>query len=153
MHTMTDRTTSSHRYLEPDAFTRKVFNPLVAWLTRHGVSLWGSRVLEVVGRRSGERYACSERTVHLRRSRIQRKHRRNRRQRSSRDTPDGARECPKLQSDQSNSADVALARSRPGEFLRLLVDELVAVARSQRRNGAVHFQFHAEPARHVLPAS
>ena len=27
---------------------------MVAWLTRHGVSLWGSRVLEVVGRRSGE---------------------------------------------------------------------------------------------------
>lgn len=41
-------------YQAPDAFTRKVFNPLVAWLTRRGVSLLGSRVLEVRGRRSGE---------------------------------------------------------------------------------------------------
>lgn len=41
------------RYVRPDAFTRKVFNPLVAGLTRLGVSVWGSRVLEVQGRRSG----------------------------------------------------------------------------------------------------
>jgi deazaflavin-dependent oxidoreductase (nitroreductase family) len=30
------------------------FNDLVAWLTAHGVSLLGSRVLTVTGRRSGE---------------------------------------------------------------------------------------------------
>ena len=35
-------------------FVRRIFNPLVAWLTQHGLSLWGSRVLEVRGRRSGE---------------------------------------------------------------------------------------------------
>ena len=42
------------RYLEPGWFTRRVFNPLVAQLTRWGVSLWGSRVLEVRGRTTGE---------------------------------------------------------------------------------------------------
>jgi deazaflavin-dependent oxidoreductase (nitroreductase family) len=41
------------RYVAPDAFTRRVFNPLVARLTRLGVSVWGSRVLEVRGRTSG----------------------------------------------------------------------------------------------------
>ena len=41
-------------YRAPGRFTRRVFNPLVAWLTRRGVSVWGSRVLEVRGRRSGE---------------------------------------------------------------------------------------------------
>lgn len=41
-------------YKRPDPFTRWVLNPLVAWLTRRGVSLWGSRVLEVRGRRTGE---------------------------------------------------------------------------------------------------
>lgn len=42
------------RYLAPDRFTRHVFNPLVARLTRWGVSVMGSRVLEVPGRVSGE---------------------------------------------------------------------------------------------------
>ncbi len=42
------------RYLEPGWFTRTVLNRGVAWLTRHGVSVWGSRVLAVRGRRSGE---------------------------------------------------------------------------------------------------
>ena len=42
------------RYIEPDRFTRRVFNPIVAGLTRCGVSLWGSRVLSVPGRTSGE---------------------------------------------------------------------------------------------------
>lgn len=41
------------RYLAPGRFTRRVFNPTVAWLTRRGLSLWGSRTLEVRGRRSG----------------------------------------------------------------------------------------------------
>lgn len=42
------------RYLAPDRFTRTVFNPLVAFLTRRGLSLKGSRLLAVRGRRSGE---------------------------------------------------------------------------------------------------
>jgi deazaflavin-dependent oxidoreductase (nitroreductase family) len=42
------------RYLEPDWFTRNVFNPLVKMLTKMGVSFWGSRILEVRGRESGE---------------------------------------------------------------------------------------------------
>lgn len=41
-------------YQRPDWFTRNVFNPVVAGLTRIGVSVWGSRVLEVRGRSSGE---------------------------------------------------------------------------------------------------
>lgn len=46
--------TTTHRYVRPDRFTQHVFNPLVARLTRLGISVWGSRVLEVRGRRSGE---------------------------------------------------------------------------------------------------
>jgi deazaflavin-dependent oxidoreductase (nitroreductase family) len=42
------------RYVAPDVLTRRLVNPLVAWLTRRGISVWGSRVLEVRGRRSGE---------------------------------------------------------------------------------------------------
>jgi deazaflavin-dependent oxidoreductase (nitroreductase family) len=38
----------------PGWFTSHVFNPLVAALTRLGISLFGSRVLEVRGRTSGE---------------------------------------------------------------------------------------------------
>ncbi len=41
-------------YQRPHWFTRNVFNPVVAGLTRVGVSVWGSRVLEVRGRSSGE---------------------------------------------------------------------------------------------------
>ena len=41
-------------FQEPGWFTKHVFNPLVAGLTRGGVSLAGSRVLEVRGRKSGE---------------------------------------------------------------------------------------------------
>jgi len=44
----------STRYLEAGGITDKLFNPLVAWLTRRGLSLAGSRVLEVRGRTSGE---------------------------------------------------------------------------------------------------
>jgi deazaflavin-dependent oxidoreductase (nitroreductase family) len=68
--TMTDTTTSSTtttpppaestghrgdapRYAAPGSFTTRVFNPFVAWLTRRGVSVMGSRVLEVRGRSSG----------------------------------------------------------------------------------------------------
>jgi deazaflavin-dependent oxidoreductase (nitroreductase family) len=38
----------------PGWFTKNVFNRVVAWLTSRGVSLLGSRVLEVQGRSSGE---------------------------------------------------------------------------------------------------
>ncbi len=40
-------------YRPPGWFVRNVFNRLVAAATRLGVSLWGSRLLEVRGRRSG----------------------------------------------------------------------------------------------------
>jgi deazaflavin-dependent oxidoreductase (nitroreductase family) len=41
-------------YQEPGWFTRNVFNRSVAFLTGHGVSVLGSRVLAVRGRTSGE---------------------------------------------------------------------------------------------------
>ena len=44
----------SDHYQRPGWFTRHVFNPVVAGLTRAGISVWGSRVLEVPGRTSGE---------------------------------------------------------------------------------------------------
>ena len=42
------------RYQRPGWFTKHVFNRLVAALTRIGVSVAGSRVLEVPGRKTGE---------------------------------------------------------------------------------------------------
>ena len=44
----------TQRYVAPDWFTRNVFNRIVAALTRLGISVWGSRVLEVRGRKTGE---------------------------------------------------------------------------------------------------
>jgi deazaflavin-dependent oxidoreductase (nitroreductase family) len=41
-------------YKRPGWFTKHVFNPTVAGLTRAGLSVMGSRVLEVRGRKSGE---------------------------------------------------------------------------------------------------
>jgi deazaflavin-dependent oxidoreductase (nitroreductase family) len=41
-------------YQEPDWMTRHIANPLVAFSTRMGLSLRGSRVLSVRGRKSGE---------------------------------------------------------------------------------------------------
>jgi len=41
------------RYLKPGWFARTVFNPAVALLTRAGLSIWGSRILEVTGRTTG----------------------------------------------------------------------------------------------------
>jgi deazaflavin-dependent oxidoreductase (nitroreductase family) len=41
-------------YRKPGWFTQQVFNRVVAWLTRAGISVWGSRVLEVRGRQSGQ---------------------------------------------------------------------------------------------------
>jgi F420H(2)-dependent quinone reductase len=42
------------RYVQPGWFTRHVFNPVIALLTRAGLSVWGSRELRVRGRTSGE---------------------------------------------------------------------------------------------------
>jgi deazaflavin-dependent oxidoreductase (nitroreductase family) len=40
-------------FKRPSWFTKNLFNPAVAGLTRLGISVWGSRVLEVRGRTSG----------------------------------------------------------------------------------------------------
>jgi deazaflavin-dependent oxidoreductase (nitroreductase family) len=45
---------SPARYVRPGWFTKHVFNRAVAGLTRLGVSVWGSRELNVRGRHSGE---------------------------------------------------------------------------------------------------
>jgi deazaflavin-dependent oxidoreductase (nitroreductase family) len=45
---------ASVHYKAPGWFTRRVFNASVAALTRFGVSVWGSRLLEVKGRKTGE---------------------------------------------------------------------------------------------------
>ena len=39
---------------KPGWFTVNVLNPTVSWMTRRGISIWGSRVLAVRGRKSGE---------------------------------------------------------------------------------------------------
>ncbi len=52
--TMTDDTEAARHYTQPGWFTRNVFNRAVAFVTRHGVSVWGSRELRVKGRTSGE---------------------------------------------------------------------------------------------------
>jgi hypothetical protein len=49
---MTDPT--SPRYVRPSWLTTHVFNKLVVAPTRIGLSVWGSRILEVKGRTSGE---------------------------------------------------------------------------------------------------
>jgi deazaflavin-dependent oxidoreductase (nitroreductase family) len=48
MNTPTDR-----HFRRPGWFTKHVFNRIVASLTRLGLSVWGSRVLEVRGRSTG----------------------------------------------------------------------------------------------------
>jgi deazaflavin-dependent oxidoreductase (nitroreductase family) len=40
--------------VRPGWFTKHVFNPTVALLTRAGISVWGSRELRVRGRKTGE---------------------------------------------------------------------------------------------------
>ena len=52
MTTTTPGTTTpgTGRYVEPGRFTRRVFNPFFAWLTRRGVGVKGARVLHVQGR-------------------------------------------------------------------------------------------------------
>jgi hypothetical protein len=49
-----DATNRVVHYREPGWMTRKLFNPAVKGLTRAGVSVWGSRVLEVRGRTTKE---------------------------------------------------------------------------------------------------
>ena len=44
----------SERYIKPDWFTKNVFNRCVQALTKIGISVAGSRVLRVRGRKSGE---------------------------------------------------------------------------------------------------
>jgi deazaflavin-dependent oxidoreductase (nitroreductase family) len=41
-------------FQQPGWFTKNVFNRIVAGFTRIGISVWGSRVLEVPGRKTGE---------------------------------------------------------------------------------------------------
>jgi deazaflavin-dependent oxidoreductase (nitroreductase family) len=42
------------RYKEPGFFTTRVMNPFIVVMMRLGLSVWGSRILEVRGRQSGE---------------------------------------------------------------------------------------------------
>lgn len=44
----------AEHYKRPGWFTSHIFNPTVAGLTRMGISVMGSRVLEVRGRKTGE---------------------------------------------------------------------------------------------------
>ena len=46
--------TEQPHYQAPGWFTRNVMNRLVVGLTYRGVSIWGSRVLETVGRTTGK---------------------------------------------------------------------------------------------------
>ncbi|WP_374050364.1 nitroreductase family deazaflavin-dependent oxidoreductase [Streptomyces roseicoloratus] len=48
-----DQNPTAH-VMKPGWFTVNVMNRFVGWLTRRGVSVWGSRVLAVRGRKSGE---------------------------------------------------------------------------------------------------
>jgi deazaflavin-dependent oxidoreductase (nitroreductase family) len=49
-----DGPVTGERYVKPGWWTKAVFNRAVAGATRAGVSVWGSRVLRVRGRTSGE---------------------------------------------------------------------------------------------------
>jgi deazaflavin-dependent oxidoreductase (nitroreductase family) len=46
-------TSASDRYIVPDWFTKRVFNPTMAFLVRRGIGVAGARVLTVVGRNTG----------------------------------------------------------------------------------------------------
>lgn len=45
---------ASRHYKAPTWLDRKIVNPIIGGLTRAGLSVWGSRILEVPGRKSGE---------------------------------------------------------------------------------------------------
>ena len=47
-------TRMADHFQQPGWFTKNVFNRIVAAFTRMGISVWGSRVLEVPGRKTGE---------------------------------------------------------------------------------------------------
>jgi deazaflavin-dependent oxidoreductase (nitroreductase family) len=49
-----DAALADRHYRAPSWFDRKLMNPLIAAATRLGLSAWGSRILEVRGRTSGE---------------------------------------------------------------------------------------------------
>ena len=51
---MAEQPSAAGHFKQPGWFTKHVFNPLVAGLTRLGLPIAGSRVLEVQGRKSGE---------------------------------------------------------------------------------------------------
>jgi deazaflavin-dependent oxidoreductase (nitroreductase family) len=51
---MAEQPPAARHFKEPGWFTKRVFNPLVAGLTKIGLPIAGSRVLEVKGRKSGE---------------------------------------------------------------------------------------------------
>jgi deazaflavin-dependent oxidoreductase (nitroreductase family) len=53
-HTLGKGTPMADHYRRPGWFTKHVFNGLVAVLTRLGLSVLGSRVLEVRGRKTGQ---------------------------------------------------------------------------------------------------
>jgi deazaflavin-dependent oxidoreductase (nitroreductase family) len=58
-------TAATVHYRRPGVVTRHVFNRLVAGLTRLGISVWGSRVLEVPGRRTGAPRRIPVNLLHL----------------------------------------------------------------------------------------
>jgi deazaflavin-dependent oxidoreductase (nitroreductase family) len=45
---------AGEHYKKPGWFTRNIFNQIVALATRFGVSIWGSRILQVRGRKTGK---------------------------------------------------------------------------------------------------
>lgn len=45
---------ADEHYKKPGWFTRNMFNATVALATRLGVSIWGSRILQVQGRKTGQ---------------------------------------------------------------------------------------------------
>jgi deazaflavin-dependent oxidoreductase (nitroreductase family) len=53
-HPERPQSNGASRYVAPGGWTDHLFNRVVAFLTRHGVSLYGSRILYVRGRSSGE---------------------------------------------------------------------------------------------------
>src|ERR1700677_2272487 len=55
----------AEHYQRPGWFTTNVFNRLVAALTRVGVSVYGSRVLEVQGRKSGGQRQTAVNLLHF----------------------------------------------------------------------------------------
>jgi deazaflavin-dependent oxidoreductase (nitroreductase family) len=52
-------------YRKPGWFTQNVFNRFVGFLARSGISIWGSRVLVVRGRQSGEPRRVPVNLLHL----------------------------------------------------------------------------------------